>query len=248
MSIFSFSTLLANDDAQANNPIATIRAFNIQNYYIGEMTDTDEDANQGWLRLAYPVSIEDTSWLIRGSLPLNTFPVSESGGKETSLGDLNLWASYIMDVGNPSISFGFGPQITLPTAGNDKLGSQKYSAGLMNILFNAESATFQYGYLLTWQHSFAGEDDRETVNSAVLQPIAFYQLGGGNYVRAAPIWTYNIENDSYNVPIGVGFGHIFKRKKMVYNVFVEPQFSVANRGEGQAKQQVYMAVNIQFLD
>ncbi len=33
---------------------------------------------------------------------------------------------------------------------------------------------------------------------------------------------------------------------MVFNLFVEPQFSVANRGSGQANMQVYMALNMQF--
>ena len=36
----------SGDAAQANNPLAKTTAFNMQNYYIGELTDSDEDANQ----------------------------------------------------------------------------------------------------------------------------------------------------------------------------------------------------------
>jgi hypothetical protein len=68
-----------------------------------------------------------------------------------------------------------------------ELGSEKWSAGLVNVLFNGSSRRFQYGYLLSWQHSFAGDDDLADVNVAALQPFAFYQLGGGTYLRAAPI-------------------------------------------------------------
>ena len=32
--------------AQANNPLANMTAFNLHNYYIGELTDPDKDA--GW--------------------------------------------------------------------------------------------------------------------------------------------------------------------------------------------------------
>jgi len=94
----------------------------------------------------------------------------------------------LIDTGNPAVSFGFGPQITAPTASKDELGSGKWSAGFANVLFNASSPRFQYGYLLTWQESFAGDNDREFVNILAFQPFAFYQLGGGTYLRAAPIW------------------------------------------------------------
>ena len=186
--------------------------------------------------------------LLRASLPFNSFPTSLTGDKKSSVGDLNIFTAYLMDVGNPAVSFGVGPQITLPTAGKDEIGSEKYSAGLVNVLFDASSSKFQYGYLLSWQHSFAGKDSRDDVNAAAFQPFAMYQLGSGTYLRAAPIWTYNIEQDTYNVPVGIGIGHVFKRGKIVYNFFIEPQFSVANKGSFQSKQQVYMALNIQFLD
>ena len=90
------------------------------------------------------------------------------------------------------------------------------------MLFDRSSPRFQYGYLLTWQHSFAGNDDRDTVNVAALQPFGFYQLGGGTYLRSAPIWVYNLENDSYSVPLGIGIGQVVKKGKTVYNFFAEP--------------------------
>ena len=137
--------------------------------------------------------------------------------------------------------------MTVPTASKNELGSEKWSAGLANVLFNAESKVIQYGYLLTWQHSFAGKRSRSTVNVAALQPFAMLQLGGGTYLRAAPIWVYNLENDNYSVPLGVGIGQVIKKGNTVYNLFVEPQFSVADKGAGQPEWQIYMGLNMQFL-
>lgn len=114
------------------------------------------------------------------------------------------------------------------------------------MLFNGTSKKFQYGYLITWQHSFAGEDNRADVNVGAIQPFAFYQLGGGLYLRAAPIWVYNFENDGYSVPLGVGVGKVLKKGKTVYNMFVEPQFSVADDGPGWPEWQIYFALNMQF--
>ena len=145
------------------------------------------------------------------------------------------------------MSFGIGPQLTAPSASDDALGSGKWSGGFANVLFNAESKKFQYGYLLTWQASFAGDGDREDVNVGAFQPFLFYQLGHGTYLRSAPIWAYNFENDAYSVPIGLGIGQVIPHGKTVFNMFIEPQYSVAARGPGQPEWQIFAGFNMQFL-
>ncbi len=237
----------ADAAAQANNPLANMTAFNIQDYYIGELTESDDSANQLWFRYAQPFSVARTNWLMRASLPVNTYPTPPDGDQDTGLGDFNVFAAYLIDLGDPALSFGIGPQLTMPTATDDDLGTEKWSAGFANVLFSAKSAKIQYGYLLTWQASFAGDSDREDVNVAALQPFAFYQLGGGTYLRAAPIWVYNLENDDYSVPLGVGIGQVIKKGKTVFNLFVEPQFLVMDEGAGQPEWQIFMGFNMQFL-
>ncbi len=236
----------ADESAQANNPLANMTAFNLQNYYIGDVSGADKDANQFWMRYAKPFSVGNANWIFRASLPVSSFPSAPSAGHQTGIGDLNAFAAYLIDVGNPAVSFGLGPQISAPTATKNPLGSEKWSAGLVNVLFDASSPKFQYGYLLTWQTSFAGNSNRADVNIGAFQPFAFYQLGGGTYLRAAPIWAYNFQNDAYSVPIGLGIGQVIKREKTVYNFFVEPQISVADRGSGQPEWQLFFGMNMQF--
>jgi len=244
--VFAQQSSGANDAAQANNPLANFTAVNLQDYYIGELTSPDKSANQFWLRYAKPVSIDKTNWILRASLPVNSYPVGQNQSTETGLGDFNVFAAYLIDIGDPAVSFGIGPQLTAPTATNDDLGSGKWSAGFANVLFNAKSHKFQYGYLLTWQASFAGDSDRQNVNVGALQPFAFYQLGGGTYLRAAPIWVRNFENDTYSVPLGIGIGQVIPKGETVYNVFIEPQWSVADEGDGYPKWQVFVGFNMQF--
>jgi hypothetical protein len=55
--IWGFTATCGADDAsnaaaQANNPLANMTAFNLQNYYIGRLTESDKDGNQFWLRYA----------------------------------------------------------------------------------------------------------------------------------------------------------------------------------------------------
>ena len=236
-----------NAAAQANNPLANMTAFNLQNYYIGRLTESDKDGNQFWLRYAKPFTLGG-NWLMRASLPVSTLPVAKGGGEATGIGDLNVFAAYLFDTGDPAVSFGFGPQITVPTAPDERLGSEKWSAGFANVLFNARSPKFQYGYLLTWQASFAGSNDRADVNLGAFQPFLFYQLGDGLYLRSAPIWVYNFENDAYSIPLGLGIGKVIPKGKTVFNVFIEPQASVAYRGSGQPDWQIFAGFNMQFLN
>jgi hypothetical protein len=235
----------SSDAAQANNPLANFTAVNLQDYYIGEFTSPDESGNQFWLRYAQPVALGETHWIVRASLPVNTSPVPPEFDNTTGIGNFNAFAAYMIDVGNPAVSFGIGPQVTAPS-GNDAVGSGKWSAGLANVLFNASSPKVQYGYLLTWQASFAGSDRSAAVNTGALQPFVFYQLGKGRYLRSAPIWVYDFENDTYSVPLGLGFGQVIPTKKVVYNVFVEPQWSVADKGAGYPDWQVFLGFNMQF--
>lgn len=132
------------DAAQANNPQANMKAFNIQNYYIGDISGSDKDASQFWFRYAQPFLLAGSHWLLRASLPVNIYPAPPTGGHKTGPGDLNLFTSWLIDTGDPAISFGFGPQVTTPTASDDALGSDKWSAGLINVLFYASSPVFQY--------------------------------------------------------------------------------------------------------
>lgn len=235
-----------SDVAQANNPLANFTAFNLHNYYIGELTDPDKDANQFWARFARPFSLGQSNWLMRASLPVNTFPVSPDFDHETGLGDLNVFAAYLIDTGNPALSVGIGPQITAPTASKDALGSEQWSAGFVHTLFNASSPKIQYGYLLSWQASFTGADDRDDVNLGAFQPFVFYQLGGGTYLRSTAVMAYDFEHSSYSVPIGLGIGQVIPREKMVFNVFIEPQASVADDGAGWPEWQVFVGLNTQF--
>lgn len=228
--------------ANANNPLANMTAFNLQNYYVSELSGSDGTANNFWLRYAQPLG----KWLFRGSLPVSRVPTG--GDTSTSgLGDLNAFAAYLFNTGDPAVSVGVGPQITVPTATEDETGTGKWQAGVAAVYFNAKSKRFQWGGLVTWQTDFAGDDDRPGTNLLALQPFYFVQLGKGLYVRGAPIAVFNLENDTYSVPVGLGIGQVIPTPGIVYNVFIEPQFTILDRGAGQPEFQLFMGLNLQFL-
>ncbi|MDJ0994933.1 MAG: hypothetical protein QNI90_15250 [Dinoroseobacter sp.] len=240
-------TSAAQDAAQANNPLANITAFNIQNYYIDEFTGIPgESGNQFVLRYAQPVSIGNTNWLIRASLPYNSFPFGPGGSTVDGVGDFDIFAAYQFETGNPATSFAIGPQVVVPT-GESGVTADQWQLGLANVYFNANSPKFQYGYLAIYRAGVGDTNGNTRVSTGALQPFYFYQLGDGWYTGGAPIWTYNFKNDNYNVPVGLRLGKVTKRGNRVFNFFVEPQYSVAHSGVGNPKWQVYFALNMQFL-
>ena len=91
-----------------------------------------------------------------------------------------------------------------------------------------------------------GDDARANTNVLAVQPFAFWQLGGGTYLRAAPIWAFDLENDTYNIPFGFGIGKVTKVGRTVFNIFIEPQFTILHNGTGQPAFQLYTALNMQF--
>lgn len=229
-------------EAQANNPLANFKAFNLQNYYVPRLSEMDDqNANTFWLRYARPMG----KWLFRGSLPVSRVPTG-TGTTTSGLGDFSAFLAYLVDTGNPAKSFGIGPQISLPTATEDETGTDKYQAGFATVYFDASSPTVQWGGLLTWQTDIGGDDDRPDTSVLALQPFYFFQLGKGLYFRGAPIWAFNLETNDYHVPVGLGIGKVFASGDTVYNVFVEPQFTILDRGPGQPEFQLFVGLNLQF--
>jgi hypothetical protein len=210
--------------AQANNPLADIQAFNLQNYYIPELSGgIDSTANNFVLRYAQPFG----KWLMRASLPFLRVPTGPNT-TQSGMGDADVFFAYLFDTGNPARSFGIGPQFSFDTASENATGAGKTQAGLAAVYFDAASQFFQWGGLLTYRTDIAGSSSRPDTSVLAAQPFYFFQLG------------------NYHVPVGLGFGRVIPTEKVVFNFFIEPQFTILSKGAGQPEFQLFMAVNMQF--
>ena len=226
----------------ANNPLATLTAANLQNYYKSDLIGLpNATANTAWLRFVKPVG----RWLTRSSLAFNYVPTG-LGTTASGMGDFNTFAAYLISKPTAVQMIGVGPLLVAPTTSNEALGSGKWQIGAAAVYFNLKSPKLQYGGLVTYQQSFAGSSNRPDTSLMILQPIAFWQLGNGLYLRGAPIWQFDLENETYNVPFGLGIGKIIKSGGTVFNLFIEPQFSMFNKGVGNPGFQLFAGVNLQF--
>ena len=244
LGLFSSSLLAQHADnattKDANNPLASIKAFSVHNIYSPSLYSMEGTANTAWLRYAQPIG----RVLIRASLPINTVNIGTTN--RSGLGDFNIFGTYILTNPKSHKQFGVGPIMTMPTATSSALGSGKWQLGAAFVGYFDANPVVQLGFLMTWQHSFAGKSSRNTVHAASIQPFLMWQLGKGLYMRSTAISILDFKNKNYLVPIGLGMGKVINLGKAVCNIFAEPQFAMWNKGSGLPKTQIFVGINTQF--
>jgi len=234
----------SHDDVnKANNPLTPTIGLNLQDQWAPKLYGSDADTNALLLRGTLPHKLFGMPQIMRATVPFVTSPAAD-GNNITGLGDLNVFDIFLCKTGG--IELGVGPQLTLPTASHDSGGTGKWQAGLATVAI-APQKWGLLGGLVTWQHSFAGDNDRPTQNNLSVQPFLIYNLAEGWYLRSTATMNFDLQRGKYSVPLGAGAGKVcVLGDGTTVNVFVEPQWTVAHDGDGQAKFQVYAGVNLQF--
>jgi len=235
----------ADDANKSNNPLTPAASFGLQNYYTPSIFGTNTHTNDFLLRPTMPFganSIVSVPQILRMTVPISTRP-DPAGGYQTGLGDINLFDIFLLNAGG-STQFGIGPLLTMPTATDKSLGTGKWQAGLAGLAVHTSKAGV-FGALLQWQHSFAGQGDRPTVQALTAQPFLIYNLPEGWYLRSTATWSFDLQHGNYYIPIGLGAGKAWKVGKTIVNAFIEPQYSVAHSGN-VPRWQVLAGVNFTF--
>lgn len=228
----------------ANNPLTPTVSLNLQDNYVGRYYGLgDEDGNNLLLRGTLPHKLFGLPQMFRFTMPVVTTPAMPAVASHTGAGDLNVFDLFLGKFGG--VEVGLGPQLTLPTASRDETGTGKWQAGVAAVVI-APQKWGLIGGLLTWQHSFADDDERPTQNNAQLQPFFIYNLPEGWYLRSTATWSFDFERHTHYIPIGLGVGKVIKSGRDTFNVFAEPQWTVDRKGDGVPKFQVFMGLNYQF--
>lgn len=163
----------------------------------------------------------------------------------TGVGDLNIFATFVVTPDDSPAMVGVGPIYTAPTASNDALGHGKHEIGVAALTVWAKGIIL-VGGLVNYQIGVGGDANKPRTQFIAAQPFLMLQLGSGYYLRSAPIWFFDIEQPTYNVPFGLGAGKVIITEKVVFNLFIEPQFAMALRGIGQPAVQIFAGMNMQI--
>ena len=193
-----------------------------------------------------PVTVGDWNLVNRAIVPLidlegtvsgtPNIPNPTPGGGASGLGDIN-YSLYFSPVKTDKVIWGAGPSVNLPTASDDQLGSGKWSAGLTAVALT-QPKFGSVGILGRQLWSFAGDNDRPDVNQFLLEPFVNYNLDQGWFLLTDMVMTANWDAPSsqrWTVPIGGGFGRVFKIGNQAINSRLEYYYNV-ERPEGAPKQ------------
>lgn len=104
--------------------------------------------------------------------------------------------------GKAGIIWGLGPVFLLPTATDDRLGSEKFGAGPTAALLK-QSGGWTYGILANHIWSFAGERRREERSSTLLQPFLAHTYKNALTLAVVAESTYDWEAGHWSVPVNL---------------------------------------------
>lgn len=225
----------------ANNPLTPKITINFQDYYIPRLEGLDEDANQFLFRGLVPHQLFGLPQLLRFTVPLATNPVGEDD-HTSGIGDITL-IDFVIIPKKP-FEFGIGPLLIIPV-GQDGVSAEKWQIGVAGVAIAPQRWGIA-GAIVTFQQSIAGESDRDDVTLVTAQPLVIYNLPEGFYLRSSAVWNFDLNNDTYYIPVGIGAGKVWEFGKTTVNAFVEPQYTVFEDSDAAPRWQIFFGVNFQF--
>ena len=202
------SAAFAQDQADlakaAQNPVAAMISLPFQNNTLFGVGPDDDVANVLNIQPVIPFTVGDWNIINRTIAPLiylpdvtsglPELPEGVNGGSTFGLGDIN--TSFYFSPAKPGpIIWGIGPSLTVPSATDENIGSEKWSAGPAAVAL-AQPGPWVIGSLVRQLWSFAGDSDRQDVSQLLIQPFVNYNMADGWYLSSSPIITANWEADS----------------------------------------------------
>jgi hypothetical protein len=163
---------------QTQNPIASLISVPFQgnwDFGLGAREATGTTMN---FQPVVPFAITPSmNIVLRVIMPLTSQPSSDGTTRYSGLGDV-LTTAFFSPSHAGKLIWGVGPAMLLPTATNNRLGTEKFSIGPSVVLLT-QPGKWTLGLLGNQIWSTSGAKDRASVNQIYLQPFANYNLGKG---------------------------------------------------------------------
>lgn len=219
------------------NPVSDLIAVPIEhNFHF----DVGLDGDIQHVTVASPVvpfKLND-KWILinRAIIPVIYQPLLAPGvGDEFGLGDIN-FTTFLSPRETSGATWGFGPSLTIPSASNEVLGTEKWALGPAFVIFK-DIGPWSGGFLISNAWSIGGESDRADVNAGFLQPWIYYNFPSGAYIFYEPVITFDWKADSgdrWTVPLGLGVGKIFTVGTQIVNAQIAAFYNVESPTGGAA--------------
>ena len=139
-----------------------------------------------------------------------SFPGEPGAGKVTGVSDL-LHSSFFTPGHSKNFIWGIGPMLSLPTATDPALGSEKWSLGpAVRLTYTAEN--WNLGVVAGQRWSIGGTSNRDDINQLMIRGAVRRSLPNNWYFVSAPliIANWDAAGENWQVPLGGGFGRTFE--------------------------------------
>lgn len=230
------------------NPLASLWALNFNSYLPAFY---DGDVNRGSAKLGattifqpvLPIPLhgegdDQFRVIVRPVVPfIWSTPVPEGFDEfdhKSGIGDIQIpFVFSVPDSKAGNWILGAGPVFEFPTATDDSLGADQYSAGPAIALgYKTKNLTSVLFFNYFWSIGDSGKDeDTPDTNKGTLLYSMTYALKDGWQIGTNPTISYN-ENASsgnkWNVPVGAFVGKTIKIGKMPVNIKLGVQYSVVS--------------------
>ena len=117
---------------------------------------------------------------------------------------------------------GFGPALLYPTATDDRLGTEKWAAGPTAVALKQKGG-WTVGVLANHLWSYAGDEERRSVNATFVQPFISYATKTKTTFTVNTEATYDWNNSQWTVPLNLTVAQLVKVGKFPV------QFTVGGR-------------------
>lgn len=216
--------------AKSQNPVANLISLPFQNNTAFNVGSDNRVQNVLNIQPVIPVNVGELVLINRLIVPLIYQPSIAPGvSSEFGLGDIN-YSMFVSPADSGDVTWGIGPAIVLPTATDDVLGRGKLSLGPTAVIV-ASPKPWVLGVLWNNLWSVAGDSDRASVNSMLVQYFVNYNLPDGWYLTTAPIITADwraTSSERWVVPFGGGFGKVFRLGDQPVNVNFQAFYNVVD--------------------
>lgn len=154
---------------------------------------------------------DDWNLITRTILPVvfqeDIFP---GAGSQSCIGDLSM--SLFLSPQKPTkrgLVWGAGGVFLLPTASDDVLGTEKWSAGPTAVALG-QRGPWIYGVLAEHVWPFAGESDRDDVNATEIYPWFGHTWPSATTLYIQSDMNYGWDNEEWAIPVNLGLQQLFQ--------------------------------------
>jgi hypothetical protein len=232
-------TVDSNPSNASNNPLTPKITGYAQTFFMPQVEGEGRQwSTQELFRLYYPFDLGSIQNMLRIYAPV------DQKGPYFGLGDWTVFNLFLHKIG--SFELGAGPLLVVPTGTQTNMGTGKWQAGLAGLVVKKWSWGLTAA-TVTYSHSFAGDPSRPTVEAIGVQPLLFYNLDNGVYLRSTGIWNLAFGTGPSYIPIGFGIGKVWSLPSgTTLNLHLEPQYSVYHSETGAPIWQVLAGLIVQF--